>query len=180
MRTCERWVLAPILKVMRDRHHPPGSRKIFLIPILFAALVFALPAKAQEADDSAPPPAVQDDTGTMEERLALSRQMHEIWPIRPRVEEALDQVGANLDLAKAPKIRAALRRAIKYDQLEEESVQAMADIFTAPELEAMIAFYGSPEGQAIAAKTSEYEAALRPALTEMLDKASMDIRMGAE
>lgn len=129
------------------------------------ALLLAFPVAAQEAGDAA-------------KRLELAGKMHDIWPIRTRMESAIDSVSESFPEEKRAQIKAAMRKSIKYDELEEESTKAMADIFTVDELNAMIAFYGSEAGRSVSAKTGDYEKAITPVLTKMLDKAMLDIRTG--
>ncbi len=136
--------------------------------ILLSALILSMPAMAQEASVSTP------DAG----RLALSQKMHEIWPVRPRVEDALSAIAETLPEENRLSFKAQMRKNIQFDQLEQASIKAMADIFTKEELEKMIAFYGSPEGRSVSAKTQDYEMALQPVLSQMMDKALLDTRLG--
>ena len=131
--------------------------------------VIAFPAYSQEN---------QSKTVSEATRLELSQKMHEIWPVRPKVEDALDMAAQSFDPVNRPSFKSEMRRAIDFDELEKESVEAMARIYTAAELEAMIAFYGSPEGRAVSAKSGEYTEALKPVITRMLDKALLDVRTG--
>jgi len=159
------------------------TRFLLILPLL----LFSVPAMAQEdgtpVDASAAlkeapaKPAVL--TADEKERLELAGKMHEIWPIRTRVETALEAVSKNFPEERHDEVKAALRKAIKYDELEEESIKAMAQTFTAPELKAMIAFYGSDEGKSISAKTADYELALRPVMTKMMDAAMLQLRTGS-
>ncbi len=121
-----------------------------------------------------------EEEGDYEERLSLSREMHQIWPIRPKIENALDVVVAQIEPAKRLEFKSGMRKAIEYDALEEASVDAMADIFTAKELRAMIDFYGSKEGRSVSHKTVDYEKALLPLMTKMVDKALLDLKVGKQ
>jgi hypothetical protein len=94
------------------------------------------------------------------------------------METVIDKVSENFDEEKRNEIKASMRKAMDYKLLEEESIKAMAEIFTVEELKAMIAFYGSEEGRSISVKTGEYEMALRPVMTKMMDKAMLDLRTG--
>jgi len=132
--------------------------------LILSLLILPLPAFAQD-----------DDTA---KRLELAGKMHEIWPMRTRMEAVIDNVAENFDEDKRNEIKASLRKAMDYKLLEEESTKAMAGIFTAKELEAMIAFYGSEEGRSISIKTTDYELALRPVMAKMMDKAMLDLRTG--
>jgi hypothetical protein len=130
-------------------------------------LLLAVPAMAQE--EAAAPDAV---------RVKLAEQMHEIWPIRPRVETALTIIAETMPEENRLAFKAQMRKNIQFDLLEQESVNAMARVFTEDELKKMIEFYGSPEGRSISAKTEDYEIALQPVLTRMMDKAVLDTRLG--
>lgn len=133
--------------------------------ILLFLIAFPLFVQAQVLEDA-------------QERRALAQEMHEIWPIRPRIENVLDEFSETLTFEERPTFKAAMRRAIKFDRLEKESIEAMAKIFTKQELEAMVAFYGSPIGRSVNAKTEDYQTLIEPVITEMLDQALMDIRTG--
>ena len=139
------------------------TKKFFL---LFAILFVSVPAIAQEAESIAPT------------RLELAGKMHEIWPIRTRIETALDAVSESFPPDRQAEVKAALRKSIQFDQVEEASIRAMAQTFTEEELAAMIEFYGSETGRSISAKTSSYEAVLRPIMVQMMDRAMLDLRTG--
>lgn len=165
--------------------------------LAFAAIItFSFPVMAQEDAD-----AVLEEQGitveeaealgqikpvkgnteeNYEERLELSRKMHEVWPVRPRVESALEVLSEQIEPANRTKFKAGMRRAIKFEALEEASIDAMADIFTVEELQAMIDFYGSKEGRSVSHKTDDYERAIQPVLTRMLDKSLLDVKLGSE
>jgi len=158
------------------------------------ALTFLLsfsPAIAQEdadtvlaeqgvADELSKEPIKALEEDSYEERLTLSRKMHEIWPVRPKVETALEIVAEQIEPQERAAFKAAIRKAIKFKALEEASVDAMADIFSIKELEAMIEFYGSKEGRSVSHKTGDYEKALEPVLIEMIDKALLNVKFGSE
>ena len=118
--------------------------------------------------------------GTMKQRKALSQKMHEIWPIRRKVENALDSISERIDENNRAKFKAGMRRAIDFEELEEASIQAMADIYSVAELEKMIDFYGSKEGRSISVKTGDYEKQLQPLMIKMVDKALLDAKMGTQ
>ncbi len=140
-------------------------------PLILALLLLATPAFAQ--DGAATEEAIPAS------RLELAQKMHEIWPIRTRMETAIDSIAEGFPEDKQPQIKAAMRKSMKFDQLEEASVKAMADTFTEEELQEMIKFYGSETGKSISAKTGLYEQALRPIMMQMIDKAMLDMRTGS-
>lgn len=133
--------------------------------VIFALVLLSVPAFAQDAAVS-------------QERLQLAQKMHEIWPVRTRIESAISHVAVNFPEEKQAEAKAAMRKSIQFDQVEEESIKAMARVFTEDELKAMIAFYGSETGRSVSAKTVDYEMALRPIMTKMMDKAMLDLRTG--
>lgn len=151
------------------------KKLLLILPLL--ALSFPVHA----ADEATSAPAASVALSADEQvRLDLAGKMHEIWPIRTRVESALESISKNFPEEKQTEAKAALRKAINFDLLEEESIKAMAQTFTAEELKAMIEFYGSDNGKAISAKTQDYEEALRPVMTKMIDGAMLDLRTGQQ
>ncbi len=133
----------------------------------------------EEPQDQKPIVAIPKEEN-YEKRLELSKQMHQIWPTRPKIEGAIDAVGEQVPEAERAKFKAAMRRAMKFQALEEKSIETMAEIFTVAELEKMIEFYGSKEGRSVSFKTGDYEAALQPLMIKMIDKALLDTRLGAQ
>ncbi len=167
--------------------------------ILFALMITVAPAMAQEAVEKNDAVAeevvsgdavegdaetVQSDTGKVslptdyEERLKLAREMHEIWPIRLKVEQAIEMISRRVMEGNRPAFKSKMRKVIEFDALEKASIDAMAEIYTAKELQAMVKFYGSEEGRSINIKNSDYEEALKPALSKMLDKGMLDTKLG--
>jgi len=134
--------------------------------ILLTACLFFVPVAGAQNDAD----AVLSESGAAEEnpamdegykkRLELSRKMHEIWPVRTKVERAIDSIGENVPAPDRAKFKATMRSAIKFQALEEASIDTMAEIFTEKELQAMIDFYGSKEGRSVSFKVGDYEKAL--------------------
>lgn len=152
--------------------------------ILFIFLLIPFAVVAQET------PSVPQATSAIEQpipattqtdetqRIALAEKMHDIWPVRTKVEDALDIAAQSFPEDQRDKFKSGMRKAIKYDQLEEESIAAMAKLFTVAELQKMVDFYGSPEGKSVSAKTDDYMKALEPVMTKMLDQALIEVRTG--
>jgi len=147
-----------------------------------ALIMMPLGVHAQEASSEATAQIESaDETLTdkaLESRLELSKQMHKIWPVRPKIENALDAIAEQIDPQNRMRFKSEMRKAINFNTVEQSSIEAMADIFTAEELTAMIAFYGSKEGRSVSFKTDDYAKALQPVLTKMLDKAVLDTKLG--
>lgn len=148
------------------------------IPLIALVLFLSGPAYAEETSGTPVPAASAVAPEVAVTRLALAQKMHEIWPVRTRIEAAIQSVASEYPPEKQAQIKAAMRKSIQYDQVEEASIKAMAETFTEDELNAMIEFYGSETGRAVSAKTSDYELALRPVMIQMLDKAMLDLKMG--
>lgn len=134
----------------------------------------------ESTEKSKPIAALPDDDFAYEERLELSREMHKIWPMRLKIENALDIVSGQIDEEKRAAFKSSLRKSIKFDALEQASIDAMADIFSVAELNRMIEFYGSKEGRSVSEKITDYEQALQPLMSQMMDKALMDARLGSQ
>lgn len=149
------------------------------------ALMLILPAYAQEEEaqpvqeEKVEMPAVSFSEEEYERKLALAEEMHQIWPVRIKVEKALDRAALSLPPEERAVFKASMRKAIKFRLLEEDSINAMMKVFSVDELQAMVDFYGSSTGRAISAKTDMYQQEISPTFTRMMDKALMDIKTGA-
>lgn len=152
---------------------------------LMAFFVFFSVAQAQEVLEGKPAveetQPVQDisEVDEYEARLKLAQDMHDIWPIRTRVESALENISQQIPQQERLSFKSAMRKAIEFDSLETTSIEAMAEVFSKAELEAMIVFYGSKEGRSVSHKITDYERALQPILVKMIDKALLDTKLGA-
>jgi len=168
---------------MKSRFRPKMHIVTLILVLICAAGLFAVSStkafagQTQSAPNTAgslPAPLSEDEKN----RLALATKMHEIWPMRTRVESALEAIAQGFPEERRAEVKARMRQSIQYDLLQDESIKAMADVFTADELNAMINFYGSDVGKTVSAKTTDYELLMRPAMIRMLDKAMLDLRLG--
>ena len=141
--------------------------RFFLTLALFA--VIAVPAHAEETATAAPDAA----------RVELATQMHDIWPVSTRVEEAISMVADDVPDNERDAFKSRMRKAIDQEELKRESIAAMAKTYSEAELKAMVEFYGSAEGRSISAKTEEYMKLLQPVMVKMLDSALLKMRTGA-
>ena len=159
--------------------------RLLALSLILSFLTFATVQAQEDADavlaeqEKEAIKPIEDD-GNHDVRLELSEKMHEIWPIRPRIESALDDIAEQIPQGDRLKFKAAMRKAIEFQALEQASIDAMADIFSEKELNAMIAFYGSKEGRSVSHKTGDYEKALQPLMIKMIDKALADVKLGTE
>lgn len=153
-------------------------KSIILASVLIASSFVAAPGSAQSKAPATA--AAESDETISKERLRLAEEMHDIWPIRTRLESAIDTVSQGFPPERQAEVKATMRKSIKFDELEEASIKAMAETYTDEELKAMIAFYGSEVGRSISAKTGDYENGIRPVISKMMDKAMMDLRVGQQ
>lgn len=148
--------------------------------LVFLAMLAPHVAAAQQkpaGDPSAP--AAQKAATDEEQRLDLSRKMHEIQPARTQVMRAIDQVSQQLPPADRDAFRNAMMGAIDDKKLEDTSIRAMAEIFTVAELERMLSYFSSPEARSISEKMSVYNGRMQPEIMKMIDAAMMAARTGA-
>lgn len=111
-------------------------------------------------------------------RLELSQQMHKIRPAKAQVQEAVEQVSANLSPAERDKFKKMVEKAFDYDKLEKLSTETMAELFTVGELQKMVDYFGSAEAESIARKLPKYQEKVQPAIIQMLDAAMIKDRTG--
>ncbi|MCB9988802.1 MAG: DUF2059 domain-containing protein [Rhodospirillales bacterium] len=135
------------------------------------ALVAFLPLAAMAQDE-----AVSAD---MQKRLELARQMHIIKPVYQQVEAVVTQIVRNVPPEKQEEFVNAINQSVDNEKLEKISVEAMAETFTAAELEKMVAYFGSDEAKSITEKLPVYQAIVEPEIQKMMDAALMKLRTGA-
>jgi|GEM_PF-1206822 len=153
----------------------PGFAYAQGAPVAPAPAVAAAPAPTTNATTATP--AVSAD---YEQRLALSRKMHEIRPTSRQIEAAIDLIAEKVPLSDRAKFKARALAAIDQKKLEETSVNAMAEVFTNAELQAMIDYYSKAEARSIAEKMTLYQGMIQPEITKMMDKAMLDLRTGVD
>jgi len=137
--------------------------RYFLLTLLFC---FSLPALAQVTESDA------------EKRMELSEKLHEIKPIKPRIDRSINTIANQMKQSDQRAFAATVKRILNYNAIETASIKAMAEIYTVPELEAMIEYYQKPEAISAAEKQDEYQARVAPEITKMMDKALMEMRTG--
>lgn len=141
-----------------------------LLPLVVALMLLPAAAWAQETAADTPPDLAQ--------RVELSRKLHEIRPATLQVEAALTQVAQRLPETERKAFIDRMMSAIDAKKLEEVSVNAMASVFTLPELQKMLDYFSTPEAHSISDKMPIYQNMLQPEIVKMLDKAMMEMRTG--
>lgn len=150
-----------------------------LLTILFLsafAPVYALAGK--DTPPPAQPAAAAEQPSDMDQRIEFARKLHEIQPASAQVTKALEQVGMQLPPQDRDAFMKTMLGAIDDKKLEDMSVQAMAEIFTLPELQRMYGYFSTPEARAISGKMPVYNARMQPEIMKMIDAAMMAARTG--
>ena len=138
--------------------------------VLLAALLPAFMAAA--------PAAADDRADTPENRVKAAKTYLELVPI----EQMADRVAGNVLLLipeeKRDLFRQGVSEGLARANIEDIMVKIVAKHFTAAEIEAMTAFYGSVEGQTIERKLKGYMAdislhvipIIQNSVTEVMEK----------
>lgn len=146
--------------------------------LLISGLLVALSSSPLRAEDT--PVAAPVSAAEMKERLRLAADFDDIRPVRNQINVDIQNMANRLPLAEREDFMKYVQVRLSYDKIEELSVQTMAKMFTVPELKAMIAYYGSPEGKSADAKVPAYTAVIAPTVAKHLDAAVMDAKLGPQ
>lgn len=136
-------------------------------------------AEAKPAEEPAPKPASKQDPSTQAKRLELAEKMHEIRPTRDQVDSAIRRASESVPPKDKEAFIAAMSTILNYKAIERISIDAMAEVYTVAELEAMIEYYSKPEAKSATAKIRDWAAIVQPEINRIIDKAMMRVRTGA-
>lgn len=139
-------------------------RALFIVLMV----LWAAPALAQEQ-------AVPAD---MAERVKLAKDLHDIRQMRDVVNAQIEFASKGVPEAEREGFMKYIGLKLDYDALEAKSVKLMSEKFTAAEMQAMIAYFGSPEGKSAEKKAAEYGAEMRTDIQQAIDAALMASRLG--
>jgi hypothetical protein len=132
--------------------------------VLAAAILFAwaLPALPQAAAD------------TPANRLAAAKRYLKAVPPMEMAGASLDELAGRIPEERREEFRKTMTEVLRSERIEKITLDAIVKHFTVREINALTAFYGSPEGRSITKKFSVYMADVMPAiqqeLTEAIDK----------
>lgn len=150
-----------------------------LAVLMCATFMLAGPAAAQdEPAAQAAEAAPADKGGDYPQRLELAKRMHEIRPAAMQIDNAISQVAQRLPAKDQDTFKLSMKQVLDYKAIEAQSVEAMAEIFTVSELQAMVDYYSRPEAESAAKKYKEYQQRVQPEIIKMLDRAMMQVRTG--
>jgi hypothetical protein len=136
--------------------------------------------KAAEKKEETPVQRPAQDPATLEKRVELAQKMHDIRPTSEQVQSAIIRASQSVPLEERESFIAAMSTVLNYKAIERISVDAMAEVYTVPELEAMVAYYGKPEAKSASKeKSKKWTAVINKEIGGVIDKAMMRIRTGA-
>lgn len=137
---------------------------------------------AQAAPDAAVKPAEEakpaESPDMIAKKVELAQKMHQIRPTRDQVDSAIEQAALGMPEPERAPFIAAMKSVLNYNAIEKISVDAMAETFTLPELEAMVAYHSTPEAQSISKKMPQWAMKVQPEVVRMIDSAMMKVRTG--
>jgi hypothetical protein len=150
--------------------------------LLFVVLAALLPVTVHAETTPAPTaaPVTQQDPADLEKRIELAKKWHDLMPVsvREQVNGAIDEAANQQPENEREVFRANMRNVLNYQALEKISIDAMADIYTAAELEALVDYYSKPEARSAHEKYQHYAEKVYPEISRMLDQAMMRARTG--
>jgi hypothetical protein len=136
-----------------------------VLSVVIACACF-LPAPAQTVPD------------TPANRLAAARRYLKAVPPVEMVGETLNQLANQIPEERREEFKKALTQVVTSERIEKITLDAITKHFTVREIDALAAFYGSPEGRSITKKFTAYMADVMPAIqkemADVIDKIHKD------
>jgi uncharacterized protein len=108
-------------------------------------------------------------------RLAAAKRYLQAVPPASMVADSVDRVVSQVPPDRRDKFKQALSKVISSDRIEKITLDAVIKHFTVKEINALAAFYASPEGRSITKKFGAYIADVMPAIQEELAMAVEEI-----
>lgn len=140
------------------------------VSLLLAVFLLMMGASISAMNSFAAPmgQAAKDD---MAERVRLSKDLHDIRHVRDRINDTIKSAADIVPEADRADFETYVQTHVDYDALEAKSIQYAAEVYTAPELRAMIAYFGSPDGQSAEAKGELFADKIGKDVTKEIDAA---------
>ena len=117
----------------------------------------------------------QQVADTPANRLAAAQRYLKAVPPSEMVADTLDRVASQVPEDRREEFKKALTKVVSSERIEALTLQAVTKHFTVKEINALAAFYGSPEGRSITKKFGDYMADVMPAIQEELSAAMEEI-----
>ena len=105
------------------------------------------------------------------ERINLSKDLHDIRNVRERINATILQAAETIPPADREDFQRYVQLRVNYDALEEKSIGYAAEVYSADELRAMIAYFGSPAGKSAEAKGAQFGEMIADAIIKEIDAA---------
>lgn len=147
------------------------QRLILCGAVVGASAVLAL-GPGFAAGNTAPKTTIDD------QKRALILEFFESKPPRALVDASIEAIATGRYGSDDPardEFISRMQVAVDYDRIEALALQIMADLYTVPELQAMITYYGSAAGQSAESKAKDLRAKIAPELKAMLDHGVLDV-----
>jgi hypothetical protein len=125
-------------------------------------LLLVLLVAAACSEQKAPQPAAAPVADSEENRMAAAKQYLEAAPPQELLTEMSDKVVKMLPEKSQKSFLEVMRGKSLQEATYNITLKALVKQFTVPELKAMSAFYGSPEGKSIRKKYGDYMADVMP------------------
>ena len=113
----------------------------------------------------------QSALDTPANRLAAAKRYLKAVPPMELVGESLNQLAGQIPEERREEVKKTLTEVITSERIEKITLEAITKHFTVKEINALAAFYGSPEGRSISKKFTAYMADVMPAIQQELAKA---------
>lgn len=123
-------------------------------------LLVSAPVRAEDA------PAAKPEIST--EKLALAKKYLELDPVEDEIRRGVAATAEGIEADQRVLFRSMADKHIDFARARAAAEVAAASVFTEKELEALIAFFKTPEGQSIRSKMPEYQNQVRPTIAEIL------------
>lgn len=137
---------------------------------LLFALVLSLAACSDDAGTAAPTAAAQTSSADPNDIEAAADAYLAAYPVRDLMADMTTAMTENVPPEQRAQFEDALGE-VNTDTLEAAMRRSLVRNFTAPELNALAEFYGSPEGRSVMSKLPAYTADVMPAIQQEIIRA---------
>ncbi|HSW51410.1 MAG TPA: DUF2059 domain-containing protein [Bryobacteraceae bacterium] len=101
-------------------------------------------------------------------RLAAAQRYLKAVPPMEMVGDSLNQLAGQIPEERREDFKKTLAEVVTSEKIEKITLDAIVKHFTVREINALAAFYGSPEGRSISRKFTAYMADVMPAIQHQL------------
>jgi hypothetical protein len=149
--------------------------KVVAIGVRFF-VAFLLVVMATACSDTGPKPSAQSLPDNPENRIVVAKKYMEIMPPKEMLHEVASRVAPTL----VEKDRKVFLEVMESPAIEKEAnsitLNGLVKFFTVDELNAMVAFYGSPTGKAAYKKFGSYMGDIMPQIQMAVKKAVVEAK----